>query len=113
LGRTFDVIIAEAVVEHIADPVSAIGFWARIAKEAVLIPFTTIFDTDDLVMKTITQWDDSSMAYAWWELSRGLYERVFDNLGFDVRFVQNANAIFHSPDGDINGIRPSIIATRR
>jgi 2-polyprenyl-3-methyl-5-hydroxy-6-metoxy-1,4-benzoquinol methylase len=111
--RSFDVVIAGAIVEHISDPIFSIGAWAKVAKEAVLIPFTTVIPTDDLVMRPITPWTDASYSFAWWELSRGLYERVFDNLGFDVEF-EKTTARFSPPQAPpINGTRPSLIARRR
>lgn len=44
--RKFDVIFAGAIVEHISDPVSAIGAFARLANEAVIISMTGVVDTD-------------------------------------------------------------------
>lgn len=111
--RTFDVVIAGAIVEHISDPIFAIGAWARVAKEALLIPFTTVVPTSELLMRPITSWTDPSYSYAWWELSRGLYERIFDNLGFDVEF-REATARFNQPHADyIDATRSSLIARRR
>jgi SAM-dependent methyltransferase len=112
--RRFDVVMAGAIVEHLSDPVFSIGAWARLAKEAVLIPFTTVADTEELRMNPITPWNNTANAYAWWELSRGLYRRIFDNLGFDVEFV-TAHAQLFNEEGVLttNAERPSIIARRR
>ena len=111
--QSFDVVMAGAIVEHLSDPVYAIGAWARLAREAVLIPFTDVLPTDTLEMRPITPLDDPAIFYVWWHLSRGLYAKLFDNLGFDVRFAM-AEAV-HNDDakGATIAQRPSIIATRR
>lgn len=112
-AQSFDVVMAGAIVEHLSDPVYAIGAWARLAREAVLIPFTDVALTDELAMFPITRLDNANLFYVWWHLSRGLYVRLFDNLGFDVRLVE-ARAV-HNDDaaGPTVAIRPSIIAERR
>ncbi len=105
--RRFDVVIAGAIVEHLSDPIHSIGAWAKVAKEAVLIPFTDIVLTEDLVMAPMTEWSDPAFNYAWWKLSAGLYRRVFANLGFDFNYVMSAAKL----DGTI-GHRPTIVARR-
>lgn len=84
--RRFDVVIAGAIVEHLADPVSAIASWARLAHETVVLAFTDAVDSDDLLMRPMTDWKDRAFDHGWWMLSRGLYRRLFDNLDFDVEF---------------------------
>ena len=49
-----------------------------------------------------------SRGFTWWTASRGLYNRVFDNLGFDVTYI-NATAKRNGVDME----RPTIIARRR
>jgi len=109
-----DVVIAGAVLEHISDPVYAIGAWAKVAREAVLIPFTPVIHDDELFMKTATDWNNPHFCFTWWTLSTGLFKRVFDNLGFDVEFSTPSAAIFkYGQDGPVPVERPSIIAKRR
>lgn len=111
--QMFDVVMAGAIVEHLSDPVYAIGAWARLAKEAVLIPFTDVLPVNDLMMRPITPLDDSRINYVWWHLSRGLYDKIFDNLGFDVHYT-SARAEHHDSErGSEIATRPSIIALRR
>jgi SAM-dependent methyltransferase len=83
----FDVVFAGAIIEHLADPVSAIGRMARVAKEAVIIAFTDVGNTDELTMQTMNPWRNPEWDHSWWILSRGLYKRVFENLGFEVTIV--------------------------
>lgn len=112
-AQSFDVVMAGAIVEHLSDPVYAIGAWARLAKEAVLIPFTDVLPLPEMQMRPITQLDTGAF-WVWWHLSRGLYEKLFDNLGFDVHFT-TAYADHHddAKTGTDHATRPSIIAIRR
>lgn len=109
--RKFDVVLAGAIIEHISDPVSAIGVFAWLAKEAVIIPFTEVVDTDEEIMHTTGDWSKSHLDFEWWKLSRGLYRRVFDNLDFDVEFVKSTAV--YNPGGTGEVTRPTIIARRR
>ena len=112
-AQMFDVVMAGAIVEHLSDPVFAIGAWARLARDAVLIPFTDVLPTHELMMRPITPLDDSRINYVWWHLSRGLYDKIFDNLGFDVHYTL-ARAEHHDAEGGSEmARRPSIIAIRR
>jgi SAM-dependent methyltransferase len=108
----FDLVFAGAVIEHISDPVTIIGAMARIAREAVIIPFTDVIDTEDLLIQPI-QGMDPALDYMWWRLSRGLYRRIFANVGFDVEFVLTAHAIANTSSGPVEYTKPTIIARRR
>jgi hypothetical protein len=109
--RRFDVVIAGAIIEHLSDPVFSIGAWSRIAREAVIVPWTDIMASDELFMQPMTSWEDPLFNYAWWQLSEGLWRRVFDNVGFDVTW-RESHAV-HTMHSDQVVTRPVIIATRR
>jgi len=109
----FDVVIAGAIVEHISDPVFYIGAWAKVAQEAVIIPFTFFCNDDDMFMKPASTWDHPQLSYTWWMLSAGLYRRIFDNLNFDVDFSKTTTAIWNREEGSLIVERPTIIARRR
>jgi SAM-dependent methyltransferase len=112
--RRFDVVIAGAIIEHLADPVSAIGALARLAKEAVIIAFTNVVDTDELLMRpTEHGMGNPAVDFEWWLLSRGLYRQVFENLGFTVDFA--ASTATYTPYEGVadTQVRPTIIARRR
>jgi hypothetical protein len=115
--RRFDIVIAGAIVEHLADPISAIGTFARLADEAVIIAFTPVHESDDLAMHVLNGWIDPQLDYSWWMLSRGLYRRVFENLGFSVEFKQSsalnvASRHFELPTPQEH-IRLTIVARRK
>ncbi len=108
----FDVVMAGAIIEHLSDPVFSIGAWTKIAKEAVLIPFTDVAPGDDLALRPMTDMTNPDFNYAWWQLTRPLYERIFDNCGFDVAFREGI-ALHGYGEGAPSAARPSLIATRR
>jgi len=110
--KQFDVVIAGAIIEHLSDPVTAIGNIARLAKEAIIIAFTPIEDTDDQIMRSANAWDNPVDCFTWWILSRGLYQRIFDNLGFDLEFSESI-AYRRFPEPGLCCARPTIIARRR
>jgi len=107
----FDVVMAGATVEHLADPVSAIGRMARVAKEAVIVAFTDVGNTEELTMQPMNPWLNPEWDHSWWVLSRGLYKRVFENLGFEVVFVPSS-ACRPVTDGWEEVARHTIIARR-
>ena len=96
-GRKFDVVIAGAILEHLSDPVSVIGNLAGLAREAVIIGFTPVADSDGQFMETANDWTDPVHNFTFWTLSRGLYKRIFANLGFSVDFVP-AKARLHGQE---------------
>jgi SAM-dependent methyltransferase len=107
--RKFDVVIAGAIVEHLSDPITAIGVFASLAKEAVIIGFTPVSANEGLILETATPWSspEPEFSYTWWAVSRGLYKRIFANMGFDVEFVE-CEAVCNG----VPASRPTIIARR-
>jgi SAM-dependent methyltransferase len=112
--RTFDVVLAGAIIEHLSDPVSAIGALARLAKEAVIIAFTNVVDSDELLMRpTEHGMSDPAVEFEWWSLSRGLYRQVFENVGFSVEFTESTAVYAPHENLAKEHVRPTIIARRR
>ncbi len=105
--RRFDVVIAGALLEHLADPVSTIGSLAALAKEAVIIAFTPIADSAGQFMETATAWSNPEDSFTFWTLSRGLYARIFENLGFSIEILPAAARI-----GESEHVRSTLIARR-
>jgi hypothetical protein len=109
-NRQFDVVIAGAILEHLSDPVITIGMLARLAKEAVIIAFTPIVDTDDMLMRPLTDLANPANYFTWWSLSQGLYRRIFCNVGFRHVEVMPATAFDVRRGAEVN--RQTIIALR-
>lgn len=112
--RRFDVVIAGAITEHLSDPVTAIGNLSVLAREAVIIAFDPVVDSDDEALTAGPNWTAlrARADHTWYFLSRGLYRRVFDNLGFDVEFVDShAVALFAGETEPTR--RTTVIARRR
>jgi 2-polyprenyl-3-methyl-5-hydroxy-6-metoxy-1,4-benzoquinol methylase len=109
--RKFDVVIAGAIVEHLSDPVSFIGSLARLATEAVILAGTQVVDTDRQLMETLNAWDDPRFNYSWWILSRGLYRRIFSNVGFTLE-ITTAISKCNIPGEPAEQEKPTIIARR-
>ena len=112
--RRFDVVLAGAITEHLSDPVTAIGNLSVLAREAVIIAFDPVVDSDEMTLTAGPNWLHLAprQDHTWYFLSRGLYRRVFENLGFDVRFENAWAAPLFSGDTRPTQ-RTTVIATRR
>jgi 2-polyprenyl-3-methyl-5-hydroxy-6-metoxy-1,4-benzoquinol methylase len=82
--ETFDIVIAGAIIEHLADPISTIGAMCYMANEAVIIAFTPVAQDAKPYMIPMNTWIDPEQDYTWWLLSEGLLDLTFANLGFAV-----------------------------
>jgi 2-polyprenyl-3-methyl-5-hydroxy-6-metoxy-1,4-benzoquinol methylase len=105
----FDVVVAGALIEHLADPVSAIGGFCRLARETVILAFTPVDETPGLAMRPAIPWNPEH-SYVWWLLTWDLYVQLFDWFGFDVAFPMVS--ALHVPQG-IRVPRRTIVARRR
>jgi hypothetical protein len=56
----------------------------HLADEAVIAAFTPVVDDAKAYMVPMGSWADPQLDYTWWLLSKGLLERVFANLGFNI-----------------------------
>ena len=104
----FDVVIAGQIVELLPEPIFSIGAWAKVAREAVIIAFTDVAQEEAMFMRPITDLSSPAYSYILWELSLGLYRKVFDNLDFDIEIVYS-----NSEHRGKSEQRPTIIARRR
>jgi hypothetical protein len=105
--RRFDVVLAGAILEHLSDPVRVIWSLTQLAREAVIIAFTPIIIDDELLMKTANGWSNPTNNFTWWNLSLGLYRRIFANVGFEIE-IMSATAL----DKGVEHSRPTLIARR-
>jgi hypothetical protein len=83
----FDIVLAGALMDHVADPVTAIGACCRLADETVIVAFIAMDPCDEPLMRPLIPWETAKNNYAWWLLSAGLYNLVFANMGFSVEYL--------------------------
>lgn len=112
--RKFDVVLAGAITEHLSDPVTAVGNLTGLAREAVIIAFDPVTDSEEMTLTAFPTWKDTrpENAYTWYSASRGLYRQLFENVGFDVEFLDSyAIPTFQGPDTLEK--RTTVVARRR
>ena len=90
ISTPVDIVLAGSIMEHLNDQVSAIGSMARVAKELIVIAFTNILETDELLVKPIIPMTDPAHDITWWTYSRGMYNRILENVGFELIDVRPA-----------------------
>lgn len=112
-NERYDIVIAGAIIEHLSDPVYAIGGWARVARETVIIAYVDVVNSEQILMTPMTDWRDHRMHHVWWQLSIGLYRQLFLNLGFDLD-VRPCWAVHNDdPGGPQEVKRVTLVARRR
>lgn len=109
--RRFDVVIAGAIVEHFSDPIPFIENLTKLANETLVIAFTPILPTEEILMKAMNAWDNPEFNYSWWDLSLGLYKRILTNLGFSAE-LRAATALCNEYTPPMEVERPTLIARR-
>jgi hypothetical protein len=105
-----DVVIAGAIFEHLSDPVSTIGILSTIAKETIVLAFTPIVESDELLLKSINNMDQPEYDYTWYAPSTGLLRRSFENVGFRIGRIGTSRQ--YARYRDAWETRPTIVARR-
>lgn len=108
---SFDVTIAGAVLEHLNDPVSAIASMATVTRERLVIAFTPIIASEEIMLRAATPMRDPASDYTWWTGSRGMYRKVLENMGFQIERIVPSVA-FIEPKGQ-REMRSTLVARRR
>ena len=52
----FDIVLAGAIIEHLADPITLIGACCRVAREKVIIAFTPVVNAQEPFMRPAISW---------------------------------------------------------
>jgi SAM-dependent methyltransferase len=110
LPRSFDVTIAGAMLEHINDPVSAVANMAMVTRERLIIAFTPIIESDDILLRAATPMTNPVSDFTWWTGSRGMYRKVLENMGFEIERIVPSVAFFE-PKGELE-TRRALVARR-
>ena len=108
LGQ-FDVAIVGAVLEHLADQVTALGSIARLTRETMVL-ITPLIQTEERVARFEPRADRPEQDFTWWTYSVGLYREVLAILGFRVERIGYSN-YYHEYEGRFEE-RPTVVAVR-
>jgi 2-polyprenyl-3-methyl-5-hydroxy-6-metoxy-1,4-benzoquinol methylase len=105
-----DVVIAGALIEHVSDPIRAIGELTKVARETLVLASTPVIETDEMLMRPISTLDNPVFDYTWFELSTGLLRRVLNNVDFELVMVGSSRQYYAANDVWAN--RPTVVAKR-
>jgi SAM-dependent methyltransferase len=108
---SFDVTIAGAVLEHLNDPVSALASMAMVTRERLIVAFTPIIESEEIMLRAANPMTDPASDFTWWTGSRGLYSRVLENMGFQIERIVPSVA-FIERQGEPHP-RTTLVARRR
>ena len=108
LGQ-FDIAIVGSVLEHLSDPISALGSIARLTKERMAV-VTPLLDTDEPIARFEGRANKPEADFTWWVYSLGVYREVFAMLGFAIEKVSRAN--YRYMYGDRDEERATLVAVR-
>jgi SAM-dependent methyltransferase len=105
----FDVTLVGSVLEHLSDPISALGSVARLTKERIVV-VTPLLETDQPIARFEGRADNAEADFTWWIYSFGLYREIFGMLGFAIEKVSRAKYRYMYADRDEE--RSTIVAVR-
>ena len=105
-----DIVIAGAIIQHVSDPVSAIGVLARLAKETLVLASTLFIESDDLFLRPVTSFSDPQVAFSWYAPSLGLLKQTLLNMNFRISQVTHPRMYDEKRESWVH--RPTIVATR-
>lgn len=114
LGR-FDVVILGAILEHLGDPVRAIGSVARVADRWLVINTDTIAG-DDALARFNGHPDHPERSYIFWTYTVETYRRILAICGFEIERIHADAFLARSPlvpgTGFAPAARTAIVARR-
>jgi SAM-dependent methyltransferase len=105
----FDVTLVGSVLEHLSDPISALGSVARLTKERIVV-VTPLLETDQPIARFEGRADNPEGDFTWWIYSLGVYREIFGMLGFAIEKVSRAKYRYMYADRDEE--RSTIVAVR-
>ena len=89
----FDVVLVCSILEHLADPISALASIARVAASKLVIT-TPIIDTNKKIARFEGDASRPEVDYVWWTYARGVYAHVLRMLGFEILQITNGKYKF-------------------
>ena len=111
----FDVVILGAILEHLGDPVRAIGSVARVAERTLVINTDTIAG-DDALARFNGHPNHPERSYIFWTYTVETYRRILAICGFEIERVHEDTFLARSPlvsgTGLVPAARTAIVARR-
>ncbi len=98
------------MLRHINDPVSALANMAMVTRERLIIAFTPIIESEEIILRAATPMTDPASDFTWWTGSRGTYRKVLENMGFQIERIVPSVAFFE-PKGELE-TRRTLVARR-
>jgi SAM-dependent methyltransferase len=105
----FDIAIVGSVLEHLSDPITALGSISRLTKERIIV-VTPLLDTDEPIARFEGRAEKPEADFTWWTYSSGVYREVFGMLGFGIEKISRAT--YYYMYGDRSEERATIVAKR-
>lgn len=109
LGQ-FDIAIVGSVLEHLSNPITALGSIARLTAERMVI-VTPLLDNEEPIARFEGRADNPEADFTWWVYSLRVYREVLGMLGFEIEKVSRAN--YYYMYGNREEERTTIVAIRR
>jgi SAM-dependent methyltransferase len=108
-GGQFDVVMVCSILEHLADPIRALGSVARVA-ESELVITTPVLDTEEKIANFVGDASQPDFDYVWWTYSLGVYRHVLRMLGFQITSITKGH--YKSLLANALDTRTTIVAKR-
>ena len=105
----FEIAIVGSVLEHLSDPISALGSIARLTKERMII-VTPLLENDEPIARFEGRANNPEADFTWWVYSVGAYREVLGMLGFEIERVSRAT--YYYMYGNRDEERATIVAVR-
>lgn len=106
----FDVAIVGSVLEHLSDPVTALGSIARLTRERIVV-VTPLLEGDEPMARFEGRASRPEADFTWWTYSLGVFRELFGMLGFEIEKVSRAS--YRYLYGGRDEERATIVAVRR
>ena len=88
-GLRFDVVILGALLEHLSDPIRALGAAGSVCTDTLVIT-NRVLDTDDPTAALIGRADTPKLNYSFFYLSRGFLREILGMIGFRIEHITSA-----------------------
>ena len=109
LGQ-FDIALVGSVLEHLSDPITALGSIARLTAERIVV-VTPLLETEERMARFEGDAGRPEADFTWWTYSIGLYREIFAMLGFVIEKVGRSH--YRYMYGNRDEERATLVAARQ